>query len=79
MYLMRLGVIVCPKCKHTKGVNLLSKTTRCGHCGKTIILDKCKIFYETESQEKLRLVIGLVNAELDGKPKEFKKLLQAEH
>ena len=76
---MRLGVIVCPQCKYTKGVNLSSKTTRCGRCGKTIILGKCKIFYETESQEKLRLAIGLVNAELDGKPNEFKKLLPAKH
>ena len=76
---MRLGVIVCPQCKHAKGFNLSSKTTRCGSCGKTIRLDKCKIFYETDSQEQLRNAIGMVNAKLDGKPNEFKKLLQAKH
>jgi hypothetical protein len=76
---MKLGVIACPQCTHVKGVNLSSKTTKCGYCGKTIVLERCKIFYETESQEKLRHAIGMVNAEIDGKPNEFKKLMQAKH
>jgi hypothetical protein len=72
---MRLGVIVCPQCKQVKGVNLSSKTTKCAGCGKTLTLDKLKIYYETDSQEKLRQAIGLLNAELDGKSDVFKKLL----
>ena len=72
---MRLGVIVCPQCKQVKGVNLSSKTTKCAGCGKTLTLEKLKFFYETESQEKLRQAIGLLNAELDGKSVAFKKLL----
>ena len=64
---MRFGVIVCPQCKQVKGVDLSSKTTKCIRCGKTLELKKLKIFYETESQEKLRQAIGLLNAELDGK------------
>jgi len=72
---MRLGVIVCPQCKQVKGVDLSSKTTKCVGCGKTLTLEKLKFFYETQSQEKLRQVIGLLNAELDGKSDSFKKLL----
>jgi transposase-like protein len=72
---MRLGVIVCPQCKQVKGVNLSSKTTKCAGCGKTHTLEKMKIYYKTESQEKLRQAIGLLNAGLDGKSDSFKKLL----
>jgi len=79
MYLMRLGVIVCPKCKQVKGVDLSSKTTKCAGCGKTLSLKKLKIFYETDSQEKLRQAIGLLNAELEGKSVAFKKLLHDTH
>jgi transposase-like protein len=76
---MRLGVIVCPQCKQVKGVDLTSKTTKCAGCGKTLTLEKLKIYYETESQEKLRQAIGLLNAELDGKSVAFKKLLHDTH
>jgi len=76
---MMLGVIVCPQCKQVKGVNLCSKTTKCAGCGKTLTLQKMKIYYETESQEKLRQAIGLLNAELDGKSVAFKKLLHDTH
>jgi len=72
---MRLGLIVCPQCKQVKGVNLSFKTTKCAGCGKTLTLEKLKIYYETDSQEKLRQAIGLLNAELDGKSDTFKKLL----
>jgi Domain of unknown function (DUF5817) len=72
---MRLGVIVCPQCNQVKGVNLSSKTTKCAGCGKTLVMEKLKIYYETDSQEKLRQVIGLLKAELDEKGGTFKKLL----
>jgi len=75
MYLMRLGVLVCPQCKQAKGVDLSSKTTKCVGCGKTLTVQKLKIFYETDSQEQLRRAIGMLNAELDGKSVAFKKLL----
>jgi len=64
---MRFGVIICPQCKQVKGVDLSSKTTKCVGCGKTHQIKKLKIFYETESQEKLRNAIGLLNAELEEK------------
>jgi len=62
---MKFGVIVCPQCKQVKGIDLFSKTTKCIRCGKTLQMKKLKIFYETESQEKLRKAIGLLNMELE--------------
>jgi Zn ribbon nucleic-acid-binding protein len=72
---MRLGVIVCPQCKQVKGMDLSSKTTKCIRCGKTLQLKKLKIYYETDSQEKLRQAIGLCTAKLEGNGDTFKKLL----
>lgn len=73
---MRFGVVVCPNCKKVKGVDLSCKTTKCPRCGKVLMLENLKIFYKTNSREKLQQAIGLVNAELDGKFKEFKEILQ---
>jgi len=73
------GVIVCPQCNHVKSVNLSSMTTKCIHCGKTLQIKKLKIFYETESQEKLRKAIGLLNAEFQKKNETFKKVLNDEN
>jgi len=73
---MKYGVIVCPKCKQVKGVDLSYKSTNCVKCGRNIKLDKVKILYETNSEEKLRHAIGLINADLDGKIKDFKKIFE---
>jgi len=71
---MRFGVIVCPQCKQVKGIELSSQTTKCIRCGKTLQIKKLKIFYETDSQEKLRQSIGLLNAELDKNSTADKKI-----
>jgi len=71
---MRFGVIVCPKCKHVKGVALSSKKTKCIHCGKTLQVSTLKIFYETDSKEKLRQMIGVLNAEMAGDLDVYKKI-----
>jgi len=64
---MRYGVIVCPKCKKVKGTDLSFKTTRCIRCGSVLKIDKLKIFYKTNSQEKLQQAIGLINVKLDSR------------
>ena len=64
---MRFGVIVCSKCKHAKGVELSSKTTKCTHCGKILHVKKLKVFYTTDSQAELHHAVGRVNAEVDDK------------
>jgi len=73
---MRLGVIVCPKCKKVKGVDLTCKTTKCPRCGRVLTIDKLKIFYKTGSQKKLQQAIGLMNAKFDGRLNEFEEILQ---
>jgi len=76
---MKFGVIVCPNCKKVKGVDLSSRTTKCPRCGKVLRLEHLKIFYKTTSNEKLQQAIGLVNAELGGRLKEFKEMLKNKH
>ena len=71
---MKLGVIVCPQCKQAKVVDLSCKSTRCPRCGKMLRIDQLKIMYKTDSQEKLRQAIGLINANVEGKLEDFKKL-----
>ncbi|MCK4332431.1 MAG: DUF1922 domain-containing protein [Thermoplasmatales archaeon] len=75
---MKFGVIVCPNCKKVKGVELSCKTTKCPRCGKVLRLENLKIFYKTDSQEELQQAIGLMNADLDGRLDEFKKIIQNE-
>jgi len=71
---MKYGIIVCSKCKNPKAVILTHKTTRCIRCGKVLKLDKLKIFYKTNSEREIRYYLGLINAELAGKKKDFEKL-----
>jgi len=73
---MKFGVIVCPKCKKVKGVDLSYKTTKCPRCGKVLTIDKLKIFYKTDSQKKLQQAIGLMNAKFDGRLNEVEEILQ---
>ena len=71
---MKYGIIVCPKCKRSKGVILTYKTTKCNRCGKILKLDKIRILYTTNSEHKLRHFLGLINAELEDKSKNIKNL-----
>ena len=63
--IMELGVIVCPRCKQVKGVDLSKKTTKCIRCNKLLTIRKLILFYKTHSQENLQEAIGLLNAQLD--------------
>lgn len=71
---MRFGVVVCPNCKKVKGVELSRKTTKCPRCGRVLQLKHLKIFYKTNSQQKLVQAIGLISADLEGKGNTFKNL-----
>jgi len=71
---MRFGIVVCPKCKKAKGINLSCKTTRCIRCDKLLMLEKLRILYKADSKQKLRQTLGLINAEMDDRLKEFKEL-----
>jgi len=73
---MKYGVIVCPRCKQVKGVELRYKSTNCIKCNKSVKLDKVRILFETNSKEKLSHAIGLVNADFDGNLNDFKKIFE---
>ena len=73
---MKFGIIVCPKCKNAKVVNLSCKTSRCYGCNEILTFEKFKIQYKTDSEQKARLALGLINAEIDGKLDEYKEIMK---
>ena len=73
---MQYGIIACPKCRKTKGVDISCRTTRCPRCGRVLKLEKLKILYRTDSEQKLRHALGLINAEMEGRLEEFQKLIK---
>ncbi|KYK27935.1 hypothetical protein AYK20_07720 [Thermoplasmatales archaeon SG8-52-1] len=66
---MKYGIIVCPKCKRSKAVNLSNKTTKCIRCGKVLTLDKIRILYKTNSETDLQNKIYTINKKLDNSTK----------
>ena len=68
------GVIVCPRCKRAKGVDLKQKTTTCS-CGFEIRVVPARIKGRAATARELAPLVGQVNAELAGGAKEVQKLL----
>ena len=73
---MKFGIVVCPKCKKAKVVNLSCKTSRCYRCNEILTFDSLKIWYKTDSEQKARLALGIVNAEIDGRLDEYKEIMK---
>jgi hypothetical protein len=59
------GVLVCPRCKRAKGVDLKQKTTTCA-CGFEIRVRSARIRARAETARELAPLVGQVNAELAG-------------
>lgn len=59
------GVVVCPRCKRAKGVDLKQKTTLCA-CGNEIHLAPARIRGRAATARELAPLVGQVNAELAG-------------
>ena len=64
---MKYGIIVCPRCRNSKVVDLFYKTTTCFRCNKKIDLNKVKILYKSNSEEEIRKAIGDLNIKLNKK------------
>lgn len=62
---MKFGVVVCSKCNMAKGVNLSSKTTKCTRCGRVYRLEKLRILFKTDSEQKLTHAVGIVNKNIN--------------
>ncbi len=59
------GVVVCPRCKRAKGVDLKQKTTACS-CGFEIHVVPSRVKARAETARELALLVARVSAELAG-------------
>jgi Domain of unknown function (DUF1922) len=66
------GVVVCPRCKRAKGVNLKQKTTTC-QCGFEIDVVPARIRARAETARELAPLVGKVSAELAGGTEEYRR------
>ena len=66
------GVIVCPRCKRAKGVDLKQKTTTCV-CGFEIHVVPSRIRGRAETAHELAPLVGQVNAEIAGGLEAYRK------
>ncbi|MBU1914048.1 MAG: DUF1922 domain-containing protein [Candidatus Thermoplasmatota archaeon] len=62
---VKYGVIVCPKCGMSKGVEANRKTTTC-QCGREIKMSSVKLMFQTDSPMELADSVAIVNASLQG-------------
>ena len=73
---MKFGIIICPKCKNPKAIDLFHKSTTCPRCNKKIIISKVRILHKTNNRGDLHYIIGVLNSEKDGKSKDFEKIFK---
>jgi len=66
------GVVVCPRCKRAKGVNLKQKTTTC-QCGFEIHVVPARIRARAETARELAPLVGKVSAEIAGGTEEYQR------
>ena len=66
------GVVVCPRCKRAKGVDLKQKTTACA-CGFDIHVVPAKVRARAATSRELAPLVGQVNAEIAGGSREVAK------
>jgi hypothetical protein len=64
---MKFGIIVCPRCRNSRVVDLSYKTTTCFRCNKRIDLNKVKILYKSNSEQEIRNAIGFINIRINSK------------
>jgi len=62
---MKFGIIVCPRCRNSKVVDLIHNTTTCFRCNKRIDLNEVKILYKSNSEQEIRKAIGCINKKLN--------------
>jgi len=65
------GVVVCPRCRRAKGVDLRQKTTGCA-CGFQIRIVPSRVRAKASSPRELRGLVGQANAEIAGGLEEYR-------
>ena len=73
---MKFGVVVCPKCRNAKGVNLDAKSSKCNRCNKSLNPRKLKVFYRTDTESDLIHGVARVNAEIHQGLSEYEELVE---
>ncbi|HEX9340263.1 MAG TPA: DUF1922 domain-containing protein [Thermoplasmata archaeon] len=68
------GVIVCPRCRRAKGVDLRQKTTSCA-CGFEIRVMPARVRARADSPRELAPLVARVSAEIAGGAREFERAL----
>src|SRR5438093_11442475 len=68
------GVVVCPRCKRAKGVNLKQKTTT-WQCGFEIHVVPARVRARAETARELAPLVGQVSSELAGGTEEYRRAL----
>ncbi len=68
------GVVVCPRCKRAKGVDLKQKTTTCS-CGFTIHVQPARVRARAATPRELAPLVGQVNAEIAGGTRAVQQVL----
>ncbi len=68
------GVVVCPRCKRAKGVDLKQKTTTCP-CGFEIHVTPAKVRARAATPRELAPLVGQANAELAGGTRAVQQIL----
>lgn len=66
------GVVVCPRCKRVKGVDLKQKTTIC-QCGFEIHVLPARIRARAETARELAPLVGQVSAEMAGGAEAYRR------
>src|SRR5437867_12706940 len=66
------GVVVCPRCKRAKGVNLKQKTTTC-QCGFEIHVVPARVRARAETARALAPLVVQVSAELAGGSEDYRR------
>ena len=68
------GVVVCPRCKRAKGVDLRQKTTTCP-CGFEIHVTPARVKARAATPRELAPLVGQVNAKMAGGTRAVQQLL----
>src|SRR3989449_10998748 len=69
------GVVVCPRCKRAKGVNLKQKTTTC-QCGFEIYVVPARVRARAETARELAPLVGQVSAEIAGGTEAYRRAVR---
>lgn len=64
-------VVACPRCRRARVVEQGKKTTQCGSCGRSLVLQDLRAHFLGDGFEEASAAAGMLNARLAGREEEF--------